>query len=231
MKKETPPIVLSLGGSLVVPAAGIDTEFLKNFRHAIMPFVEAGQRFIIVVGGGITARMYMNAAKAVAPLEEEDMDWLGIHSTRINGHLLRAIFRHESYPVVIKNPSRPTPRWTEPLLIAAGWRPGRSTDYIAVRLARRHHAQTIINLSNIERVYSKDPNKHADAVPFDEISWKEFRNIVGTKWQPGSSAPFDPIASTWAHRWNMKVIVARGSDFHNLKNILQDKKFIGTTIA
>lgn len=230
MEHTQPPIVISLGGSLVIPAAGIDTEFLKDFRHLLMPFIKEGQRFILVVGGGVTARIYMQAAKAVAPLEEEDMDWLGIHATRINGHLLRTIFRDVAYPVVVKDPSRSTPRWTQSLLIAAGWRPGSSTDYIAIRMARRHHARLVINLTNIERVYDKDPNKHADAVPFDRVCWRDFRKIVGTEWVPGSNAPFDPIASTWAARWKMKVIVARGSDLKNVKNILQEKAFIGTTI-
>jgi uridylate kinase len=224
------PIVLSLGGSLIVPATGIQTDFLEALRHLVLSYIKEGQRFILVVGGGSTARIYMQAAKTVAPLEAEDMDWLGIHATRMNGHLLRTIFREVAHPTVIHNPSRPIPHWTKPLLVAAGWKPGWSTDYIAVRLARRFHAHTILNLTNIERVYSKDPNQHADAVPFDHISWHDFRKIVGTKWTPGSNAPFDPVASTWASRWKMKVVVAKGTDLKNIKKILDNKPFIGTTI-
>lgn len=226
---EQPPIVISLGGSLVAPPSGINTKFLAAFRQLILKEVKKGHRFILIVGGGATARAYMNAAKEVAPLQPEDMDWLGIHATRINGHLLRTVFRNVAHPIMLKDPTRRI-RWTQPVLVAAGWKPGWSTDYVAVRLARLYKAQEIVNLTNIERVYDKDPAKHADAVPFDQIAWKDFRKIVGDKWSPGSNAPFDPVASKLAHRWKMKAVIAKGSDLENLQKILDGKTFKGTVI-
>ncbi|GEM_PF-46679 len=223
------PIVISLGGSLVVPPTGIDTDFLHAFRKIILQEIKGGKRFILIVGGGTTARVYMHAAKEVAPLQPVDMDWLGIHATRINGHLLRTVFRAVAHEVMIKDPRRRAP-WTESVLVAAGWKPGRSTDDIAVRLAHLYGAEMIVNLTNIERVYDKDPAKYLDAVPFDRIAWSDFRKIVGKKWSPGSNAPFDPIASTLAARWKMKVVIAKGTDLANLKKILDNKPFIGTTI-
>ncbi len=225
----SPPIVISLGGSLLVPATGIDTQFLKDFYTFILDQVAQGRRFILIGGGGGTARAYMHAAKEVVPLDPEDMDWLGIHSCRLNGHLLRTIFRAIAHPVMVKDP-RQKKKWDEPILIGTGWKPGWSSDYCAVRFARRYGAREIINLSNIERVYDKDPHTHADALPYDRMTWKMLREIVGDVWVPGSSAPFDPIATKWAARWKMRVIVARGADLENVKNILQGKKFIGTVI-
>lgn len=227
---EQPPIVISLGGSLIVPATGIDTTFLKGFYDLVLAQIQLGQRFILIGGGGATARAYMNAAQTLVPLEPEDMDWLGIHSCRLNGHLLRTIFRSVAHPVMVKDP-RQKRAWHEPILIGTGWKPGWSSDYCAVRFARTYGASMIINLSNIERVYSKDPKKHVDAVPYDHMAWKELQKIVGDKWVPGSSAPFDPIATKWAARWKMKVIVARGSDLDNTRNILNNKPFVGTTIG
>ena len=226
---EKPPIVISLGGSLVAPPSGINTEFLAAFRQLILKEVKKGYRFILIVGGGATARAYMNAAKDVAPLQSDDMDWLGIHATRINGHLLRTVFRTVAHPVMIKDPTRRI-RWTQPVLVAAGWKPGWSTDYVAVRLARLYKAQEIVNLTNIERVYDKDPAKFSDAIPFDKIAWKDFQKIVGNKWSPGSNAPFDPVATKLAHRWKMKAVIAKGSDLKNLQNILDGRAFQGTTI-
>lgn len=227
--QSSAPIVISLGGSLVAPPTGINTDFLKAFRSLITEEVKKGKRFILIIGGGATARVYMHAAKEVVPLEEEDMDWLGIHATRINAHLLRTVFRDLAHPVVCKDPRRKM-QWTSEILIGAGWRPGWSTDYIAARLAYLYKAEQIINLTNIERVYDKDPGKHVDAVPFDHIEWKEFRKIVGTKWSPGLNAPFDPIASTFAAKHELKVIIAKGTDLMNLKKILEGKSFLGTTI-
>ncbi len=223
------PIVISLGGSLVAPPSGIDTAFLKEFRDLMLKEIAAGRRFIFIVGGGSTARAYMRAANEIAPLESDDMDWLGIHATRINGHLLRTVFRDVAHPIMIKNPMHVV-RWTKPVLVAAGWKPGWSTDYIAVRLAKRFHAQEVINLSNIERVYDQDPAKFPHAKPFDRLDWPTFRGLVGDTWSPGSNAPFDPVASKLAQRCHMKVIIARGTDLKNLKKILDGKKFVGTSV-
>ncbi len=223
------PIVISIGGSIVVPKMGIDVDFLTAFRSLIEKQVKKGKRFIIIVGGGHTAREYQKAAGTIVRLNPEDVDWLGIHATRLNGHLLRALFRDVAKPCVIKDPTRSV-RWTEPVLIAAGWKPGWSTDYIAVRLAQKYHATQIINLTNIDAVYDKDPSLHEDAEPYDRIRWTEFRKIVGSVWSPGANAPFDPIASKLAQRWKLEVVVAQGKDLKNVQAIIDGKSFHGTII-
>jgi len=225
----TPPIVLSVGGSIVVPKDGIDVHYLESFRKMITEEVKKGNRFIIVVGGGATARRYQAAANAIVNLTADDIDWLGIHATRLNGHLLRAVFRDVAKHRVVKDPTKPG-AWHEPVLIAAGWKPGWSTDYIAVRLAKKFHATRIVNLTNIDAVYDKDPSKHDDARPIERISWKDFRRIVGSKWVPGANAPFDPIASRLAQRWGMDVVITQGKDLKNVKAILSGKPFRGSLI-
>ena len=97
-------IVMSVGGSLIVPDA-IDTTFLSSLKSLIEHETSVnGRRFIIITGGGKTARRYADAAKAVSDLDNEDLDWLGIHATRLNGHLLRTIFKKTAHPVMITNP-------------------------------------------------------------------------------------------------------------------------------
>ena len=214
-----PPIVLSVGGSLIVPKSGIDVAFLKSFRTLIRKHVHHGRRFIIVVGGGTTARNYQQAAKAIVPLASEDMDWMGIHATRLNGHLLRTLFRDIALHRVVKDPTRPLV-WNRQILIAAGWKPGWSTDYVAVRLARKFGATTVINLTNTDGVYDKDPSLHEDARRVDRIDWPSFRKIVGNHWEPGANAPFDPIASRLAHKWRMTVAVMKGSQLRNADTFL-----------
>ncbi|MFA4954243.1 MAG: UMP kinase [Patescibacteria group bacterium] len=224
-----PPIVISIGGSIVVPKSGIDVAYLKALRGLIMQEAKKGRRFIVVVGGGSTARAYQQAANSVARLDSEDVDWLGIHATRLNGHLLRSIFRGAAAEHVAKDPTRRYV-WTEPILIAAGWKPGRSTDYVAVRFARKYGARRILNLTNIDAVYDKDPARFEDAEPIERIAWKDFRKIVGDKWSPGANAPFDPIASKLAQKWGMEVVIALGKDLKNVKKIFEGKKFKGTLI-
>ena len=90
--------------------------------------------------------------------------------------------------------------------------------------------KTIINLTNIDYVYDKNPLKYPSAKAFKEIDWKNFRKIVGNKWSPGLSMPFDPRASREAEVLQIKVIIMNGKRLDNLENFLQDKPFKGTAI-
>jgi uridylate kinase len=224
-------LVISVGGSLVVPNGGIDYLFLKDFKKLISKHIKKGWRFVIVVGGGGTARSYQEAARNVGDLNRDDLDWLGIHATRLNGHLMRTVFRDVAYPKMIKDPTRAPKTSKQNVLIAAGWKPGWSTDYVATRLAKRMEAEVVVNLSNIDYVYDKDPNKHEDAEVICDIDWKEFRKIVGNEWDPGMSAPFDPVASRLAHHSGIKVAVLNGKNIKNIDALLSGKNFVGTVIG
>jgi uridylate kinase len=117
------------------------------------------------------------------------------------------------------------------ILVAAGWKPGFSSDNDAVLLAERFGAKMVINLSNIEKVYTDDPRKNPNAKPIDRISWLDFRKMVGDDWVPGKNTPFDPIASRKAEELGLQVICAAGKNLSNLEKIIKNEDFIGTVIA
>lgn len=225
-------IIISVGGSLIVPNGGIDTTFLKGLNTFIRTQLAnfPKRQFFLVSGGGATTRHYQNAAREVVghELTNDDLDWIGIHSTRLNAHLLRTIFRDVAHPFIIKNYDiiRKAP---ERVVVASGWKPGSSTDLCAIHLSEDYHVTTVINLSNIKQVYNKDPREFPDATPIEKTTWKDFRKIVGDDWKPGLHAPFDPIAAQKAERLGTKVVVM-GNDFNNLENFLNGKKFLGTVI-
>lgn len=225
------PIIISLGGSLVVPNGGIDTEFLSQFNQFIRNKIARKWRFFIVVGGGATARHYIEGAKnIVGNITDWDLDYLGIHATRLNAHVVRTIFQDVAHPRIITNYEKKIETITQPVVVAAGWKPGFSTDYDAVVLARDYGGDTVINLSNIKCVYDKDPNRSKDAKPLKSMSWNEFEILVGDKWIPGSNLPFDPKATKLAKKLNLRVFVL-GNDLENLDQVLQEKPFIGTLIS
>src|SRR3972149_11634074 len=192
--------ILSLGGSLVVPSTGIDTQFLTQFNQFIRQQVSSKKRrFFITVGGGATTRNYQEAARVVRgqEIDDADLDWLGIHATRLNAQMIRAIFRDIADARVIKH-YEIILKIEAPVAIAAGWKPGWSTDYCAVTLCQDYGVKEVINMTNIDQVFDKDPRKHPDAKPLTNISWKDYRKIVGDTWIPGMNAPFDPVASRLA---------------------------------
>ncbi len=162
--------VISLGGSLVVPNE-INIKFLSLVKNIIEKKIKENKKFIIIVGGGKTARNYQNAAKAITKVSNEDLDWLGIHATRINAHLLLTIFRKYAHFRIIPNPKEKI-NFKEKILVASGWKPGFSTDYDAVLLSKTYGSDTIINLTNVDYVYDKDPNKFKSAKPSQEFLGK-----------------------------------------------------------
>ena len=228
--------VLSVGGSIVVPEKP-DTDFLCKFIAMIRNWLneDAQRRLILVVGGGGPARIYQNAYREIvsasdgASSDSSEADWIGIMATRLNAQLLKAALGDLCPQEVVYNPTT-VDEFNGRILVAAGWKPGFSTDNDAVLLAERFNADTVVNLSNIEKVYTDDPRKNPDAKPIDSISWAEFRKMVGDDWTPGKNTPFDPIASKKAQDLNLTVICAAGKNIENIRSILDGKQFEGTEI-
>lgn len=229
MDKKKQNYVISLGGSLIVTDKGIDWQFLKDFRQLVMDEVEVGNKFFLIAGGGATARDYIQAADKIVEVTDDDRDWLGIHSTRLNAHLLRTIFRDQAYPEIIKNPTIHFPA-RQSIMIAGGWKPGWSTDYVATLVAQEYEVPFVINLSNIDYAYDKDPNQYEDARKLEEVGWPEFRQLVGNEWSPGLNAPFDPIASRKAEQLGLEVVIMNGHKLDNLRAYLEGGEFAGTVI-
>lgn len=230
LKEKT---VISLGGSLIVPNGGIDIEFLKRFSGFIRKQLakQKNRQFFIVAGGGATARHYRDAGREVVghELTKDDLDWLGIHTTKLNAHLVRTIFRDVAHPYVIKH-YEIIRKVTEPIVVASGWKPGWSTDYCATMICEDYNVGTMINLTNIEMAYDQDPRTHPDAKPIKKITWKNFRKIVGDKWIPGMNAPFDPVAAKKAQELGLKVVILEGDNFDNLEHYFSGRDFVGTVI-
>jgi len=226
MSKFKKTIVISLGGSLISPYE-IDVEYLKKFKKIIEKFVKRGFKFVIVTGGGKICRKYNQAArelnKKVKPVE---LDWLGIKATKVNAELVKAMFGNLAYFKVIDTPVEKILE-SKPIIMAGGWKPGASSDNMAVNLAKAFKAPVVINLSNVEYVHDKDPNKYKGAKPFKALSWALYRRLIGNKWDPGANWPFDPIASKLAQKLKLEVVIING---HNLDKYLSNKKFKGTII-
>ncbi len=224
-------IVVSVGGSLIVPDQ-IDNDFLKQFRELILRKVSEGFGFYIITGGGKLARRYQEAGREVRSgnLTSHDADWLGIHSTRLNAHLLRTIFLEQAQERIEKDPTH-VKNVKHPIIIGAGWKPGRSTDYCAVMAAKKLGAKKLVNLSNIDYVYTADPKKDPSAQKIERTTWKEFRTLIPSEWDPGLSSPFDPVAAKEAERLKLEVAVMNGAHLVELENYIDGKTFAGTVIA
>lgn len=232
--------VIHLGGSIAVPhisdEGGINVPFLKRLRSFFKSQLRKNRRFIIVIGGGKTCRVYQRAASRITKVRDWDLDWIGIHAIRINAHLLRTIFWREANPRVIDHnlssaEVQKLKRAKERLFIASGWTPGWSTDYIAVELARKFGAKDVIIAKDTPFVYDSDPKKNKNAKPIKEISWNSYKKLIPSKWTPGLSSPVDPVATRLAMKCGISAKVLGGTDLVNFKKAIEGKPFVGTTIS
>lgn len=226
--------VLSVGGSIVVPQEP-DVSFISKFLSLVKNYLakDGKRKLILVIGGGGPARLYQNAYTEIIGEKNKinyEADWIGIMATRLNAQLIKASLGDLCKDEVVTDPTIDL-SFSGRVLVAAGWKPGFSTDNDATLLAETFGAKTVVNLSNIEQVYTDDPKKNPEAKPLENISWKDFRAMVGDEWTPGKNTPFDPIASKKAEALSLKVICAGGRDIANIENILEDKDFFGTTIG
>lgn len=208
----------------------IDTSYLKKFRKLILQLLKKGYQIVLVVGGGGVNRQYVEAIKKVARPKDIDLDLLGIAATKLNAELVRVAFSDWAHKEVIADPVKKL-KTNKKLIIASGWLPGCSTDKDAVLWAKNLGAKTVINLSDIAYVYDKDPDKYKDAKPLHELSWADYLRIVGSKWTPRLSSPFDPIAAQLARKNKTKVVILNGRNLANISAYLADKPFKGTIIS
>jgi uridylate kinase len=222
-------VILSVGGSLIAPNE-IDLDFLKNLKELLLEQIKSGKRFALICGGGKIARNYRDAAMKFREISVVEGDWLGIYATRLNAQLVKTIFGGLTHTKVIENPTEKI-NFTEKIIVAAGWEPGCSTDYDAVLLAKNLGVKKLVNLSNIDYVYDKDPRKFKDAKPIKETSWKDFRKLLQRDWSPGLNSPFDPVAAKDAEQLKLEVVVMNGKNMKNLKDYLDGKAFVGTKIS
>lgn len=228
-KSIEPHSIIALGGSVVAPD-GIDTFFLKKLRRLIQTRIRHGQRFILVVGGGGLARTYQKASRAIdSKVPAAELDQIGIRATFVNAELVRIAFGEQAHPEIITTPQH-LQRLRKPVAVAAGWRPGQSTDTVAVRIAEKLRAKNIIIAGRPAYVYEQDFVRFPNAQPFRHVTWGKYRSLISRRWDPGMAAPVDPVAARQAQRLGITAIVIRGSRLSNFGRLLSGKSFRGTVI-
>jgi len=215
-------IVISLGGSVIVPK-NVDYVFLKKFKQIIQ---RDKRKFVIVAGGGSVARDYILALrKEGAPNKRQD--YIGIEITRLNAQLLAGLFNlPKEIPTNIKKVKA---LWKKnKITVCGGFRPNITTDGVAAEIAKKLNSKTLINITNVPGLYTKDP-KLKGAKFIKDINYKGFNKFLEKfKEKPGQHFVLDRYAAKIAQAEKIKVIILKG--INNLKAYLSNKKFKGTII-
>jgi uridylate kinase len=218
--------ILSVGGSIVAPEYP-DTEFVKEFVKMIKDYLSNNKddKLILVIGGGGPARIYQKAFREVADISEtsevDAADWIGIMATRLNAQFIKASFGELCQNDVVTDPTIPL-TFSGRILLAAGWKPGFSTDNDAVLLAEKFNADTVVNLSNIEKVYTDDPRKNPNAKRYAKLTYQD---ILNEKLEV-----MDQTAASLCNDSDIDVIVFDMNKSGNIKQIMIDPS-IGTIVS
>jgi len=213
-------IVISLGGSLISLS---DLEYLKKFAEFLNKHKDID--FYIVIGGGKTAREYINAARRLGAIEKY-LDRVGIEVTRLNAMLLNVFFG-KRIPHTIKEAGKlSTP------VIMGGTTPGHSTDAVAALLSKEVKADMLIIATDVDGIYDKDPKKYKEAKMFEKLPIKKLKKMVGEGWKKaGENVVVDPIACDIIEKEKIKTIVINGKNLNQLENAIYGKLFKGTEIV
>ncbi len=232
MKEEKSDIIVSLGGSVIFPDTGINNQFLKEFELIVREKIaKKNWRFFIFAGGGHVAREYQyTAERVIGKVKDEDIDWLGIHATRLNAHLLRTIFRDLALPRVLVKYDRLPALANFKIVICAGSKPGATTDFDVVKLANLLKVKEVFSFLNVAGIYDRDPKIFQNARLLKHLNWSAYQEMIGDWWQPKRQVPFDPFATKLAQKIGLRVYFLDGKNAANLKDVLEKKDFVGSII-
>jgi uridylate kinase len=230
MTTSTHRRVFALGGSLVVPDE-VDKDFLKSICKLFVELLSQDEKLAVIVGGGSISRYYQKLAKNFGNDDDEVLDWIGIEATRLNARLVASVLATEEGVVTVfgENDLLKKAVQESNIIVSSGWSPGQSTDSIAVKIADVIGAQEVINLSNIDAVYDRDPKRFKNARAYEKLDWNEYRTLFPAEWTPGLKVPFDPVAASAAQKLGLQVTVMNG-DVKNLGSYLRKESFSGTVI-
>ncbi|MFO1532111.1 MAG: UMP kinase [Thermoplasmatota archaeon] len=227
-------VSLVVGGSILAPAEP-DPGFLARVAESLMAWSKERQLFV-VVGGGHPARQYIKAARAAA-VSEDLLDRIGIQATRLNAQTLACVLRRFGANVNLEIPHSVAQalRFAEQhdLVVMGGTVPGHSTDYVAVELAVEGKCARFVDATNVDGVYTRDPNKHKDAQFKPSLSFEELLGIIEEREWTAAGAPgvIDGPATVLLATHGIPTSVVKGDDLANLGLAVAGKPFRGTTVA
>jgi uridylate kinase len=223
-------VVISLGGSLIVPEK-IDHSVLRKFKQTIEKNYSK-YKFVIVCGGGVIARKYISILKAQKKNEKE-ISMGGIRATRMNALLMMQVFSknaNKTLPKSIKDIENDIRKNKIVFCGALRYSNKETSDGTAAKIAK-HFRCDFINMTNIKGLYSDNPKKNKNAKFMSEITWKKFeKQALAIKYEPGQHFVLDQNAAKIIRKHKIKTYII-GNDSSNIDKILKNKKFIGTSIV
>jgi uridylate kinase len=223
--------VLKIGGSLLFDSEKeLDLDRFNQIALIIQQLKREGHELVIVVGGGILAKELVEKGKILGA-NRAALDQLGIAATWVCAQLMIAALDDIAYPTPIMSEEQLVKLLeTAKLLVLGGLHPGQSTNAVAARTAEIIEAKILINVTDVEGVYDKDPKESPEATLLSEMTLDKLRNIVSSfENEPGAYPLFDKRALEIIGRARVEIWFVNGKDPQNIIHAVNDRK-IGTRV-
>lgn len=228
-------ILLKLSGEALMGERqyGIDNDRLKEYAVEIKKVVDKGCEVAIVIGGGNIFRGLAGAAKG---MDRVQGDYMGMLATVINGMALQGALEDAGIstrlqsaiemdkvaePFIKRKAVRHLEKGRVVIFGAGTGNPYFTTDTAATLRAIEIDADVILKGTRVDGIYDSDPEKNADAVKFNSLSFDEVfeKNLK----------VMDMTAFTLSHENKLPIIVFDMNKKGNLERLI-DGETIGTLV-
>jgi uridylate kinase len=214
-------IVISLGGSLLTKE--LTPVNFKKYADVLRRLKNNGHKLVVVCGGGKVAREYRDVAKKFTS-DNILLDWIGIQATHMNAFTLIAALGKNAYTVSLRTAQEVKKNLKDKILVCGGNIPGSSTGYDAALFAESIKADLLIKASDVDGVYSDDPDKNPNAKKFDRLTHDEFLRIIEQNPQtPGEYRLFDLKATKLIKKNKIKTVFIDGNDPEEIIRAVEGK--------
>ncbi len=202
-------VVLKIGGSLVFPGKA-DLAYIKAVSSVLLALK---RRMVVgvVVGMGKRGEKALLAARK-KKVSEYDLDKAAIRQTRKNAMLLRKAFGLKGpAPKTIDEARKEARR--KGITAMGGTVPGHTTNTVAALLAEAIGAKRLINATNVDGVYTKDPRKFKSARKFHRMGYPKLIALAAEQDGRGARAHFvfDLLAAKIIARSKIRAYIIKGS--------------------
>ncbi len=222
-------VVVKISGKLLSMP---NPRYLSELRDAILDSEERGYRIVIVTGGGLIAREYINAARSLG-VRESLLDLIGIEGSRMNALLVAAILYPRSSLPIPSSLDEVLDVYSRGLIpVVGGFQPGQSTNAVASAIADAIGAKLLVNmLSDVDGVYSAPPSSK-DAVKLSKLSYDDMERLISKYSQSaGGYSLFDRVALEIVRRARIPVAFVDGRVPRLLLDVIEDPGGIGSLMS
>jgi uridylate kinase len=219
-------IVLRIGGSVL--GSPPHAKLLEEYVSLISEARRSGHSVGVVVGGGPTARSYIEVAKDIG-LSHKEQDQIAIQASRLNAKLVGMRLGVPTIYHTIQGTVTALEKGG--IAVMGGLRPGITTDTVGAILGKAWHSDLLVKASDQEGIFTADPRTDKDAKLIPDLSYKELERILGVEdHRPGIHSIVDPVAVRYITQHKLRLVVTNGFDSSNVRKAIRGER-VGTLVS